>query len=422
MQRYAVIVDPVGTGQEFPAAFRDAGVEPVAVTTTAEPIEPYRESWHPENFQHIHVYDGDLAKLAGELLGYRPLCVIPGAEPGVELADALVELVAPGTGNVPQLTAARRHKGAMGEAVHRAGIPSLRQICSDDPDEIEKWLHDTGLQNERLVVKPPKSAGTDDVHIVETGADWRPFFDQIYGRVNELELVNDAVLVQEFGEGTEYMINTYSADGRHGLVDVCRYRKSQRGDRIGVYDLVEFLPPDDVGVRTIWPYAQQVLDAVGLRNGCSHTEVIRTPGGPRFVELGARQAGGGHMMIAKLATGSNQVLRTVAHRVRGDFQPSYQLLQHVCSVVISASRAGIWRNADIFADVDSLATFWTKHFYHGAGDLVPAAASMTSFLGWVVLASPDHAAIEADYRHIKDLEQQIQIEPVASGDQQERDA
>ena len=38
---------------------------------------------------------------------------------------------------------------------------------------------------------------------------------------------------------------------------------------------------------------------------------------------------------------------------------------------------------------------------------MPAAASMTSFLGWVVLASPDHAAIEADYRHIKDLEQQI---------------
>ena len=423
MQRYAVVVDPVGTGKEFPAAFREAEVETVAVLVTAMPIEPYRESWHPENFQHIHVYDGDLTGLADVLRAYQPLCVIPGAETGVELADALAELVAPGTGNVPELTASRRDKWAMAQAVHRAGIPDLRQICGDDPDEIEKWLHDTGLQSERLVVKPPKSAGTDDIHIVEAGTDWRPFFDQIYGHVNELELRNDAVLVQEFAEGTEYMINTYSVDGRHGLVDVCRYRKSQRGDRIGVYDLVEFLPPDDRGVLSVWPYAQRVLDAVGLRNGCSHTEVILTADGPRFVELGARQAGGGHMMIAKLATGSNQVLRTVAHRARGEFQSSYQLLQHVCSVVISAPRAGIWRNADIFADVDSLATFWTKHFYHGAGDLVPAAASMTSFLGWVVLASPDQAAIEADYQRIKDLERQIQIDPVATGeDVVERDA
>jgi hypothetical protein len=64
MQRYAVVVDPVGTGQEFPAAFREAEVETVAVLVTAMPIEPYRASWHPENFQHIHVSDGDLTGLA----------------------------------------------------------------------------------------------------------------------------------------------------------------------------------------------------------------------------------------------------------------------------------------------------------------------------------------------------------------------
>jgi hypothetical protein len=97
--------------------------------------------------------------------------------------------------------------------------------------------------------------------------------------------------------------------------------------------------------------------------------------------------------------------------VRGEFQESYQLIQHVCSVVISAPRAGIWRNAEIFADVESLATYHAKYFAGGTGDLVPATQDIYTYLGWVVLAAADERAIAADYRRIKDLERQIRIDP-----------
>jgi hypothetical protein len=218
------------------------------------------------------------------------------------------------------------------------------------------------------------------------------------------------VLLEEFAEGTEYLVDSYSVDGRHGLVDVCRYTKLQKGDRIGIYDLVDFLPPDHPDVLELWPYTRQVLDAVGIRNGCCHTEVIITKEGPRLLEVGARPAGGGHQMIAKLATGSNHIMRTVAHRVRGEFDDSYELVRYVCSVVISAPRQGIWRNAEIFADVDSLPTFHVKHFYFGTGDEVPAPAGLSSMLGWVVLASTDHEAMEADYRRIKNLERRVEVD------------
>lgn len=411
MQPYAVIVDPVGTGQEYPAAFRAAGLEPVAVLSMPEPAEPYRPSWHPENFEHIHIFDGDLAILAKELRSYQPTCLIPGSETGVEVADALVELVVPGTGNVPQLAAARRDKWAMAQAVHAAGIPDLRQTCSDDPDQIDQWLRETGLYGKRLVVKPPKSAGTDNVHIVPEGSDWRQFFHQIYGQVNKVGLINEAVLVEEFADGTEYMIDSYSVDGQHGLVDVCRYTKSRRGDRIGIYDLIDFVAPDDPAVDIVWPCVQRVLDAVGVRNGCGHSEVIITAEGPRFLEIGTRPAGGGHQMISELATGSNHILRTVAHRARGEFSPTYELKQHVCSVVISAPISGIWRNAEIFANVDTLGTYWKKWFGGGTGDYVRQTDDIYTYLGWVVLASPDEQAVRADYRRIKDLERQIRIEP-----------
>ena len=188
----------------------------------------------------------------------------------------------------------------MAQAVRRAGVPHLRQLCSADPDEIDRWLRDTGLHRERVVVKPPKSAATDNVHFVPEGRDWRPLFGQIYGLMNEFGLRNDAVLVEEYAEGNEYLVDSYSAGGQHGLVDVCRYTKVRRGDRVGIYDLVDFLPPDHPDVLQLWPYTQQVLDAVGIRNGCCHTEVIITRDGPRLLEVGARPAGGGHQMISKL--------------------------------------------------------------------------------------------------------------------------
>jgi hypothetical protein len=412
VQRYAVVVDPLSTGQDYPAAFRSAGYETVAVLSSATPPEIVRASWHPENFQHIHVFDGDLPALARALRAYEPRCVIPGTEMAVDLAEALSPLVPPGTGNDPDLATARRDKGAMGEAVRRAGLPHLRQVCASDPADVETWLRDSGLHDGRLVLKPPHSCATDNVHIVGAGEPWQPFFDQIYGQTNLLDERNDAVLVQEFAEGIEFLVDSCSADGRHGLVDVCRYTKSRRGDRIGIYDLVDFLPPDHTDVAAVWPYVQQVLDALGIRNGCAHSEVILTAAGPRLVEVGARPAGGGHQMITTLATGTNQLVRHVAQLTRGEFSDSYELVQHVCSVVISAPQGGVWRNAEIFADVAALPTYHTEHFSYGSGDVVPPAGALFDMLGWVVLASTDAAAVEADYRRIKGLERQIEVEPV----------
>lgn len=415
MDRYAIVVDPLGTGQDYPAEFARAGVEVVAVMAQPEPIALYAASWHPENFRHIHQAGDypDVATLARVLADYRPVCVIAGSETGVELADELVELLLPGTGHVPRLAAARRDKWAMALATRDAGVPRLRQVCSADPDEIDAWLRTTGLAAGRIVVKPPKSAATDHVHVVDHGARWRPLFDQIYGHVNEFGLRNDAVLVQEFADGPEFLVDSYSVDGVHGLVDVCRYTKVQRGDRIGVYDLVDFLPPDHPDVAAVWPYSRQVLDAVGIRNGCCHTEVVLTADGPRLLEVGARPAGGGHQMISKLATGTNHIERTVAHRVHGEFDPGYELVQRVCSVVITAPRQGVWRNAELFDHVAELATYHAEHFYYGTGDTVPAPAGLSSMLGWVVLAAPNHDAVQADYHRIKELERSIRVDTAA---------
>jgi biotin carboxylase len=417
MPRYAIIVDPLSTGREYAGAFRDEGVIPIAVLSTPKPVPVLVSTWHPENFDAVHYFEGDYAaeridSLAADLARYDPICIIPGAETGIRLYEALVTRLLPGTGNVSELADARRDKWEMAKAAARAGVPHLRQLFSADADEIAAWISDNGLQHSDLVVKPPNSGGTDDVHLVPAGSQaWRALLKRMATDVNHLGLVNGGILIQEFAAGNEYLVDSYSVDGQHGLVDVCRYTKLRKGDRIGIYDRVDFLAPEDEQTRIVWEYTVKVLDALGFRNGCGHAEVMLTPQGPRLIEIAERPAGGGHQLISKLATGSNHILRTVRHRVHGEFKPSYELLQHLCGVFVSAPHAGIWRNAEIFDEVDQLPTYAGKNFPKGTGDWVESTDDLSSFLAWVTLVAPTEEAINVDYRRVKELESQIVIEP-----------
>lgn len=407
---YAVIVNPLSSAQDYAAAFRAAGVAPAAVLTPGAERGTFAQTWHPERFDRVlFAADyADVAALADAVNALDPLCLVPGSEDGVELYEALNRLVLPGSGNLAELAAARRDKWAMAEALARAGVPRLRQLCTADPAAVARWLTEQRMTDRPIVLKPPKSGGTEDVHVVEPGGDWPAIFGRILGKLNATGIINDAVLVQEFAAGPELLVDTYSVDGRHGLVDVCRYTKFRRAHRIGIYDRVDFLPPDDPDISVVWPYVQRVLDAVGIRNGCGHTEIVLTADGPRLLEVAERPAGGAHQMISELATGDNHIKRTVAHRVRGQFRPGYRLERRVCGKLLSAPASGLWTNPGLFAGVTSLPTVHAANVPTAPVPVVETVDLITT-AGWVVFAAQDAAAIEDDYRRVRDLERRIEV-------------
>jgi hypothetical protein len=411
--RPVVIVDPYSSGQALARRFLARGVPCVAVLSAGVVPEALLSHWRPQDFTDVHRFDGDVAALAGAVARHAPRCIVAAFETGVELADALVDRVLPGTGNVPGLSLARRDKHHMALALEAAGVPRLRSVCSDRHADVEAWIRANGLADSPLVLKPPKSAGTDDVHLVEAGADWRPCFDRILGKVNVLLGRNEAVLVQEFAAGTEYIVDTYSTAGRHGLVDVCRYAKGTRGERLGIYDSVDWLAPDNPVVGTLWRYTRRVLDALGIRSGAAHAEVMLTDAGPVLIEVGARPGGGAHQDIMRIATGDSQLDRHVAHRVDGVHKPGYELLRHARAVFLSSPSAGVLRNGEILDRIDGLASVHTATLPFRSGDAVPATVDFVTPLGLVVLAAQDARQIDADYRAIKDIESQLQVQPHA---------
>jgi biotin carboxylase len=412
---HAVIVDPFSSGAEYAAAFAEFGVTAVAVHSRPEPPAVYIPSYRPGDFSEIYYHEGNPDSLAARLDALQPLCVLPGADSGVELADLLAARLTPTRANLPGLTAARRHKGRMMEALAAAGIPCLRQLTSSDRDEVAAWLGQTGLERRDIVIKPPVSASTDGVTRIRAGGDWRSVFDRQLGARNQWDIVNTSMVVQEFAEGEEYVVDSCSIGGVHSIANVCRYLKRRSDANIGVYDRMRWLPPESEEVPELAAYARAALDAIGLRTGPAHTEIMLTANGPRLIEVNARPHGGGHPRFCRTATGDSQLHRAVRAIAAGEELPdSYTLLRPTQVVFLISPRAGRLRNVEVLERIRELPSLHHLQLGVANGDYVASTGDLltSQAFGFAVLSHPDPTQLDRDETLIRSLESVLEIEPV----------
>ncbi len=407
----AIIVDPYSSGAFFAGAFERLGVPVVAVMSAESPPDVYAPSFRPQDFERVFVArDDNLSDLVTSLRALRPSCVLTGCESGVELTDRIASKVLPERSNRPEMAQARRHKGEMARALVAAGVPSMRQICTGSVDEVADWIEREGLTDQDLVIKPPKSASTDGVVKVPAGSDWRAKFSALLGSVNRLGFTNDKLVVQEYLRGVEYAVDTASFAGRHSVASVCRYNKTDNGPFMAIYDTMEWMAPDFADADVLKEYAVKVLDAVGMRYGTSHIEIMLTKDGPRLVEIGARPHGGGHPQFCRVATGDSQVDRIARSFVENGFSKLDFELKTNLRVVFLLCRVG--GQVSNRAALDEIATLPSHHFskiHVRQGDWLKPTQDLFASLdmGFVVLAHQDAEQIAADTKMIREFEAQL---------------
>ena len=312
--------------------------------------------------------------------------------------------------NVADLAAARRHKGEMAAAVARAGYQTIPQICATDADQVARWIEEAGLAGLDLVIKPPKSASTDGVTFVAAGRGWRQVFDEAIGGTNRLGLVNDALVVQQYVEGIEYVVDTFSHDGRHTVADVCQYTKLRNGPYMAVYDTLEWLDPNAPVVADLVAYTAGVLNSVGMRFGSAHVEVMLTADGPLLIELGARAHGGGQPKFCLLATGDSQIERTARYfDGERDIPASYRLVQPTLAVFHLAHAAGRVADTDGLDRIRQLPSYYDSTHHVAAGDEIEMTKDCFGSLdlGFMVLSGHDRDQLWRDYSQIRAIEAEM---------------
>lgn len=343
-----LIVDPVSSGKLYAPVLEEYGISTILLDTDHALVSGFRSAPTPGavNFEADlgASYESLLRMCAERSVKY----VVAGSEPGVELSDRLRTDIPECPANDPASPSRRWDKQYMFEALAAAGVPSLttRSVAAGHNDVPADAIAELS-RGRKLVVKPARGAASVDVRLVANPAE----LTEAVSAITEASGFfggRSAALIQQMypAPRVEYAVDTFSEAGDHELLCVTVYDKrvSESGDF--VYERGRWIDHDDPVVSELADYARQVLDALGVRIGPAHMEIMSGPLGPRLIDFGARAHGIGHPRQTFLLTGSSQVHREceyiaelfgvrapLAHRPGG-----YTLSRHGALVLFSIDR------------------------------------------------------------------------------------
>lgn len=291
-----IIVDAYSTGKYLAPAFRSYGYKLVHIQSTK--IIPKLYSQYAKdlsiNFFENIIYS-DIETILRQLEKYKVKFVIPGTESGVLIADLISEKLGLSTSNGTQYSLSRRDKYLMHQTLKAEGVAHIAQYKSSELKDILTWVKSSDSQFEEsktpVVLKPVNSAGTDNVMFCYSESDISKAFQKIKTSLTIFDTPNTEVLVQNYLHGTEYIVNTVSCEAKHFVTDIWRINKKYINNT-PVCDFEEVIPPTEEIFQQLSSYTDTVLNALRIKYGAGHSEIMLTPSGPILIETAARLIGG----------------------------------------------------------------------------------------------------------------------------------
>lgn len=397
------IVDGYSTGRFLAERLSDLGARCIHVASQPDIPAIFTHGFDDRPYDHDLGFLGDFDRLAGVLRRWGATAVVPGTESGVLLADRLTDRLGL-PGNAPQHRRARRDKYLMARTVAAAGVRAPAGDLLDNADMAVGWFgaHDF----EEVVVKPVDSVGGDHVYFCADAAQAAEATRRVLESSNLYGARNRHVLIQERLAGVEHYVNSVSIDGSHLMVETWRYTK-RRGPSGGVvYDYEEPVAPASPTATQLHAFAARVLDALDIRNGAAHTEIMLTPSGPALIETGARLGGGTQPSVTEKYSGTSQAL-ALAQALTGDAaaagrHPAWD--QHVRNVNLINPTAGVARDTTWVERLQQLASVVRVVPAVSRGAHLGVTRDLATAPGYLYLVHPDLRRIESDYATIRDWE------------------
>lgn len=394
------IVDPFSAGALLAEALIARGARCIAVISSADLPENMRSRFDPDLFLDIVQYSGDFGTTLSALKSMEPSHVIAGCESGVELAEQLAEQLGL-PGNDPAMRHARRDKFLMAEAVSARGMRTARQFQLLDADQVVDRVRQEF--NFPVILKPARSTGSDLVFFCESIDAVADAARQILSSNNVLGQRNDSVLVQEFLDGIEYVVDTVSLDGERKTTAFWQYHRPSIPGRFVAYDAMTLLPYTGELQEALQAYAYDTLDALSIRFGPAHCELMWCDDEPVLIEVGARLTGGMNAVLSGMCGGLSQLDETVEailspHSFRQSIHDRPSLKRRAANVFLVPPRTGRLLAVNGLDRIERLPTL------HSMSVPVSPGAKLKKVAGSVLLIDEDIASIERDISMIRTIQ------------------
>jgi biotin carboxylase len=390
------IVDPYSSGRLLAEAFLKRGTKCISMRSSQQTPPVFRKQYEALCFDDEFTNNGAIEVAIQQCHGHGVTHVIAGCESVVALADLLSERLHVPT-NGTSLSDARRSKYLMARAVAAQGLRAAEVFQSQNVEALETWAAARNVWP--VVVKPVSSVASDNVYRCNHVNEIHSAASTIIGSTNVLGAVNDFALAQEYLSGIEYVVDTVSLDGHHKVTAFWIYERSEGGESAIGYDAMTLLPYEGRIQRELANYALRVLDAVGIRFGPAHCEIMWNDGSPVLIEIGARLSAGMNAVLSGTCGGISQIDETVKAilepQVFHDFErDSRNLRKRASNVFLRRNAPGRLRRIHHRDRLENLPTVYRLSIGVSPGEQLPPVAGM------VTLLDEDPGAIERDKREI----------------------
>ncbi|MFB9391994.1 ATP-grasp domain-containing protein [Streptomyces coeruleoprunus] len=321
------------------------------------------------DFQHAPSF---LAFVDEVLAPLRPAAVVSLTELGLEAAAAAARRLGV-TGVPPEVVRATRNKLEM-RRVLAARAPHLNPAfaAGDDADGVAGLFAAGGP----VVAKPVSGTGSNAVALVERPEDLPE------------DRRTAATLLERYVEGREFSVETLSSGGRHTFLGI-----AEKGTTDGFVEVSHIMPApslDADGRRAVERAVAELLDAVGLTDGPSHTEVKTDGERVTVIETHNRPGGDGIPDLVRLTTGVDWRRAALGwavgvgpRREEGDVAPA------AATVFLTAAPGRVTTVAPRPAPARATLVDWDVTVE--PGDPVPPLRSSADRLGMATLTAPGTA-------------------------------
>lgn len=294
-----IIVECVSTGINYIQDIIDRNCNPIVLETKSfnDSLESkeYYEKVVKSSYELIEnefelIYEKDSYEETLEMVKeYDPLLVIPGSEKGVILATKLandLNLLCNPIENLDAMT-------LKDEMQNRLSKNNLRHIKGQVVGSIEEAIEFYEKEDLKMVVvKPLYSAASVGVRICGNKEEMINSMKEVLKLKGVYGNNFEEVLIQEYIDGKEYIVNTVSCNGTHRVTTIWKYHKITTSDGGQIYDYDETVNELGLGESELIEYAYDVLDAIGIKYGPVHGEYMIDKRGPVLIEVNCRPSGG----------------------------------------------------------------------------------------------------------------------------------
>ncbi|MGC4009065.1 MAG: ATP-grasp domain-containing protein [Pseudomonas sp.] len=221
--------------------------------------------------------------------------------------------------------------------------------------------------------------------------------------------MNSSVLVQEFLDGDQYVVNAVSINGKHRITEIWLERRLNIRGVGNIYDHETMIPYEGSIQAQLISYTEKVLTALGIEEGPSHTEIMLTERGPILIETGARMQGGIVSAPIIKAIGDSHMTMTLKRYLEPEWFSSnisapYEMSKISRVVNLIMNRPGVVKYNNCEVLLSTLPSFYMIVRTPNVGDYVQKTVDLPSKVGHIYLMHQDIKQLDADYKKIREWE------------------